>query len=152
MAPPETTTTEPPSEEDAILAAVDGYWQSFLDANDPPDPNHPDLARYRTGDALETAVANINDRIKLGQAIRLPSDSVYGNTSHVEAINGEEADVLSCSIDDSVLYDRASGSVLNDRVSTFEFRLTLVKDNGLWKVSTGTQLHRWEGVSNCAWE
>src|SRR5688500_8790290 len=54
---PSTTTVPAPTttvltDEQAVLAAYQGYWDTWLVANDPPDPDHPDLARYATGAAL----------------------------------------------------------------------------------------------------
>ena len=45
---PSTTLTD----EEAVLAAYQGYWDTWLVANDPPNPDHPDLERYATGAAL----------------------------------------------------------------------------------------------------
>ena len=49
---PSTTLTD----EEAVLAAYQGYWDTWLAANDPPNPDHPDLERYATGAALRTKV------------------------------------------------------------------------------------------------
>ncbi len=49
--PPPTTLTD----EEAVLAAYQGYWDTWLAANDPPNPDHPDLAEYATGPALRSS-------------------------------------------------------------------------------------------------
>ena len=48
---PSTTLTD----EEAVLAAYQGYWDTWLVANDPPNPDHPDLERYYTGGPLDRA-------------------------------------------------------------------------------------------------
>ena len=57
-------TSEPTSpstvltDEQAVLAAYQGYWDTWLAANDPPNPDHPDLERYATGAALDRESAS----------------------------------------------------------------------------------------------
>ena len=62
------------SDEDAVLAAYQGYWDTWLAANDPPNPDHPDLERYATGAALAKVQESIASHRSVGQVIRLPSE------------------------------------------------------------------------------
>jgi hypothetical protein len=147
---PAATTTAPASEEDAILAAVDGFWQVLLEANeDPPDPNHPDLERFLTGAQLEQSRALVQERLELGQALRSAEPSAASHQAVVVDIADNVALVSDCGVDDQVLYDRASGNVLNDAVQTNRWSLTLTLEEGLWKVASSTIEESWDGVAGC---
>ena len=67
--PPRRCRTKTP-----VLAAVpQGYWDTFLAANNPPNPNHPGIDKYMTLAAKDRTVSRISDRAQLGQAVRLPA-------------------------------------------------------------------------------
>ena len=110
-----STTTEPTSpptaltDEQAVLAAYQGYWDTWLAANDPPDPDHPDLARYATGAAL----AKVRESIARPSAASAGSPAA-GDTSqwrHRAEGRVHAETERSCSIaliDDSLLVDDPS--------------------------------------------
>ncbi|MEJ5254104.1 MAG: hypothetical protein WHS89_02025 [Acidimicrobiales bacterium] len=54
-----TSSTRVPSEEEAVLAAVQGCWETFLAANNPPNPDRLGLDRYFTGPARARSRENI---------------------------------------------------------------------------------------------
>jgi hypothetical protein len=149
--PAESTTTaiDPASEEAAVLAAVEGYWDSYFVINDPPNPDHPDLARYRTGEALETTRANLQERKDLGQVVRLPEPSVWSRSTDIVSIVDDQARVAECVIDDSQLIDQGSGEVLNDSTLTVEFELDLVRDDNGWRVARNVTVSEQEGEFAC---
>ncbi|MEZ5209294.1 MAG: hypothetical protein R2690_20500 [Acidimicrobiales bacterium] len=66
-------TTAMADEEAAVLDAVDGYWRTWLAANDPPDPDHPDLEKYATGAALERMRQSIAENKAVGYVARAES-------------------------------------------------------------------------------
>ncbi|MGI9645798.1 MAG: hypothetical protein ACR2O6_10870 [Ilumatobacteraceae bacterium] len=146
-APPTTETTTDDAEA-AILAAVDGYYASFITVNSPPDPDHPELERFRTEAVLELARENVQDRSDLGQAIRLPEKSRSTHQAIVVSVSGSSAVVDVCSVDDSVLYDVATGVLLNDAVKTFAVQFHL-KSTDSWRVVETVEQGRWDGVSTC---
>ena len=148
--PPTTaTTTEPLTDEEAILAAVDGYWQSFLDANNPPDPNHPDLGKYSTGPALEVTTENILKRQELGQAVVLPANPQWNHDVGSVQIAGDTATAIDSAIDDGQLVQRSDGTVLNDAVATFLWSFDLVLIDGSWKVTSTNLEEQWDGATTC---
>ena len=147
--PPTTaTTTEPLTDEEAILAAVDGFWQSHLDANAPPNPDHPDLARFRTGEALEVAIETARDRLTMGQAIRIPDNSVWAHYPTDLQLNDGSATLTDCLTDDSILYDRRSDRDLNDAIATTRFEMELLL-NGSWKVDQNLVIDNRDGIQAC---
>lgn len=144
-----TTTTTVPGPEGEVLAAVDGYWQSFLDANDPPDPDHPGLARYRTGEALRVAVDNVRERQQLGHYVRLPNNSVFSRQTELVEVGQDLAEVRDCVIDDSELVEQGSEAVLNSEVETTQYLMTLKLEGDQWKVADVLLEQQWEGQSEC---
>lgn len=145
-----TTTTTIDEEEAAILAAVDGLWQSHITINSPPDPDHPDLARFRAGSTLESAQARTEDRRVQGHAIRLPESTVYSHETLSVQVDDDRAFVVDCSVDDSVLYDIASGTILDDAVLSNEWEITLTRSASGWLISDVLQRDQWQGVAGCA--
>ncbi len=143
-----TTSTTIDDEEAAILAAVDGYYESFVDMNAPPDPTHPGLERYRAGEVRELALSNVQERLDLDQAIRLPTESQSTHTASVASVDGAAAVVRVCSVDDSILYDIPSDVVLNDDVLTFAVEMHLALTD-VWRVTETIETGRWEGAVPC---
>lgn len=155
----EPPPTEPPvtvsspttvlSEEDAVLAAYQGYWDTWLAANDPPNPDHPDLAKYATGPVLAKALESIANRAAVQQALRLPSDSISSHEPRVVSVTGTRAVVYDCSVDDGLVVAEGSGFVLDDAVVTWQYTATLEKSD-TWRVSELQAIERTDGVSGCA--
>lgn len=143
---PSTTLTD----EEAVLAAYQGYWDTWLAANDPPNPDHPDLERYATGAALAKVRESIANHRSVGQVVKLPTPSVSAHHPVIESFKPGEAVVLDCQVDDSRLIDAASGLVLNDEVGTVETRAVVVLEAGRWRVSSAEIRAQSTGVSGCA--
>lgn len=143
-------TTTVPSEEDAVLAAYQGYWDTWLAATNPPDPDHPDLARFATGVQLERDREAVSRFRQLSQIVRLPDSPAWSHEAAVLSIDGLQAVVTDCSVDDSILVDRPTGRVLNDAVGTYTFRAVILLEEGTWRVSDVTATGQWEGIAGCA--
>ena len=122
-----STTTEPISppttltDEQAVLAAYQGYWDTCSPPTTPPNPDHPDLAKYATGEALDSG-AGLNRQHRLLRA--KPCDFLRTARRVIEAQSLRQStatrqSVIDCSVDDGVLVDRPVGRVLNDAVRTF---------------------------------
>ncbi len=118
--------------------------------NDPPDPTHPDLAKFRTGEVLANARNAVLQNQQFGIAYRLPSGTQYTHTAMIVQATDVRAVVHDCVIDRAQQVALADGRVLNDAVATKLFETTLVVSEGVWKVSENTLLDRWEGVRGCA--
>jgi hypothetical protein len=157
----EPASTEPPvtvadptttvlSEEDAVLAAYQGYWDTWLAATNPPDPDHPDLAKFAVGVQLARDREAITNYRQLSQMVRLPENAAWSHEAAVASVNGDVAVITDCSIDDSVLLDRPSGRVLNDAVWSYALEATLVRESGTWRVDQLEVRSRWEGIAGCA--
>jgi hypothetical protein len=146
---PNTSTTAG-SSSSAVLAAVDGFVTSTVSVNDPPDPSHPDLARFRTGDVLANAMATVRGNQRLGIAYRRAEEAGAVHRATITELTVETAVVRNCVVDDTRQVALADGEVLNDATATKLFETTLELVDGLWKVAENSLLERWEGVGGCA--
>jgi hypothetical protein len=137
------------TEEQQVLAAVDGYWRTWEEANNPPDPNHPGLAQYFTGPALEKALQEIRKKQTENLFAERPPNSRYAHRRRVIEVMANEAAVEDCIIDDFVV-KHVSGAVVDDAVVTHQLVLHLVNDGSGWQVAEVERVGRWEGVQGCA--
>lgn len=138
--------------EEAVLNAYQGYWDAIIEANSPPDPTHPALKRYATGEAYESVFEAAQTNRVANRALRLPEDARYEHRAEVVSIEGDTATVRDCSIDDLLVVNTETGEVVNDEVVTRLSTGTLVRENGTWKVADSEVERTWEGVAGCAVE
>ncbi|MCD9623748.1 hypothetical protein [Rhabdothermincola salaria] len=144
------TTTEAPTPEAEIEAVYRAFWDATITANNPPDPGSPALAESMADPMLAHVTEQVANRLETGQAIRLPEGSL-SSVSNVEVeVVGEEATVMACVVDDAVVFDRASGLVLNDRVTSGWTRATVRLVGDGWRVVSNEYTSRSEGVDGCA--
>jgi hypothetical protein len=101
-----TTTAEDP-EVAAVRQAHLDYLAMFELVGDPPDPDHPELARTATGDAYDRLRANLAQDLLQGNRL------VGGWESAIQSIeiDGDQATVVDCLLDTGVVYG-ADGTVL----------------------------------------
>lgn len=148
-----TTTTAPANEaEQAVLDAYKGYFDAILAANDPPDQFHPALRQYATGEAFQSVFEAAQGNRLAGRALRLPESSRTEHRAEIVSIEGEQATVRDCAIDDVLVVNIGTGEVVNDEVATQLRTATLVREEGSWKVSFTKLEQRWEGIAGCALE
>lgn len=150
--PPETTARVgvESSIEEAVSAAVDGFDRSTITVNDPPDPGHPDLARYRAGSVLQAGIDAVTSNRNLGIAFRLAPGSSFRHESRVVQLTDVRALVHDCIVDEARQVAIADGRILNDAVATKLYRTSLMLIDGAWKVYDNQLVERREGVVACA--
>lgn len=140
-----------------VESAVFDSYRSAIDAfnhalTDPPNPDDPLLAQTMVDPMLSQAVKLAGEWRGFGQAGRAPADSVRKITLISADVDGDKATIEACSVDDGVIYEPATGTVLNDEVTTARDRATLMLVDGTWKLASREQLEKWEGVAGCALE
>jgi hypothetical protein len=138
----------PESDEEAVVAAVVGYWDAVIAAGVSGDAS--ELSTHATGEALDVSSRRTVDLVQLGQSLRVPERSLRHHSPVVVEISADTASVLDCSIDDTVVFDHASGRVLNDAVQTNEWLTTVRRVDGAWKVEGNVLQGQWAGVAGCA--
>lgn len=147
----EATTSSTLSTEDEIAARYRAFWEARFEANQaPPNPDHPGLREYATGAQLENVIAETTRNRDQGLAFRRAEDSVGTTRVRIGEVQGDEATVRECVVDDGVVYRIATGEVVDDAVSTQNVRATMRRVEGKWKLAAAQLLQEWEGVAGCA--
>jgi hypothetical protein len=151
--PSSTTDTSVPAEpaHQAIIDAYLAYWDARLAANTgTPNPQDPALAAHATGPQLDAVVAETQKNLDEGIAFQVAANPANFRRVTVVSVNGDEAEVQECLVDDFVIVDRNTGSVINDTVASQSVIGTLQLVDGAWRVSSSRLVQRWEGVAGCA--
>ncbi len=131
-----TTTaasTTAPSVDETVLAAYRAFWDAYLAAADPMNPEHPLLAEHATGEQLETLQRAFLARKAGGEVIRGTLDLA----PRVVSVLGDEATVRDCYLDNTGVFDAATGE-RKDRASGVRHLVSasMRLDGGTWKVSS----------------
>ncbi len=95
-----TPTTPVDVDKQAVLTAYQGYFRAILAANDPPNQFDPGLRRYATGAAFKSVFRAAQANRLAGHALRLPARSKTAHRAMVLSIEGEDATVRDCNVDD----------------------------------------------------
>jgi hypothetical protein len=137
-------------EEAAVTAAYLAYWDAFFTVTNPGQPDSPLIDQVATGRAAERLREIAADRVATNTAYRLPEQSVASHdVAIVELLEGT-ATVRDCFVDDSFRQDLATGSIDDNAVQTNLFGVSLVLEDGRWRVAAPPVLLReWPGVSPC---
>lgn len=137
--------------EQEITVRYNSYWEARFDANEnPPNPDHPGLREYATGEQLQSVIEETRRNLEEGLALRKPENSVARSSVRVVTVNGDEAMLQECVVDDGVIYRYRTGEVVNDTVATHSVEASMRRVDGEWKVAKTRLLQRWEGVAGCA--
>lgn len=144
---PPSPTTDP--EEAAIYEAVEGYWRTWQEANDPPNPDYPELRRYYEGPALDQALVIIRQHLRLGWVVREAPNHERMRSVQIRSLLGDTAIVDDCHVDDRLTIHAASGAVVDGVVVTLETELTIRLTAGQWRVSENKKLRERKGAETC---
>jgi hypothetical protein len=149
-APSTTLDEEARKEEAAKDAFVDYYDAFFMAAAEPVNPQLPELQRLMTGDQKRIVTRNLEDMRARGHATRLPANSRRGQRPKVVELQGDgSVEVTSCEVDDSIVYEVDTGTVVNDDAVTNVISATLIEERGQWKVAFSERTETWPGIVEC---
>ncbi len=137
-------------EKQAIIETGQGFHRVAAAINKPPDPANPELRLYATGRAYDEVLTATQKNQREGITVRSPANSQARYEPEVVSIDGDNALVRECSVDDGVVYEMATGRVINDAVVTRLSTIFVTREGGRWKVTTAQTDQRWEGVAGCA--
>ncbi len=137
--------------EEQIVDRYKAFWAARFEANQPPvNPDHPGLREYATGTQLENVTAETRRNLANGNAFDRPEKSVARRQVRVMRINGDEATLQDCAVNDGIVYRPSTGEVLDDAVVTHSVEATMQQVGGVWKLEAARLLQSWEGVAGCA--
>jgi hypothetical protein len=124
-----TTTT---TAEQAVLGAYEAFWQGYLEAADPMNPEHPVLTEVATGDQLRQLRSAFLARLSAGEVIRGEVETA----PQVVEVNGASATVRDCYLDRTGIYDAESGERKDTALGVRHLvTVQLVQESSRWKVA-----------------
>jgi hypothetical protein len=146
-----STGTAASSAEQEIIDRYIAFWDARFAANSgTPNPNDPALAEYATGEQLTAVMAETQENLDEGLAFRPRENPANFRQVTVVSVDGDQAVVQECFVDDGLVIERATGGVVNDTIATHSVRGELARVEGEWRVSSTRLVQRWEGVKGCA--
>lgn len=153
--PPDTTaatpTTSPattaPSPEAEVEEAYLAYWEMAARLSAAPNPDDPEIAERAVDPVLGVITDSLSTLRAQGQEVHLGDQYARDVTSVV--VNGDEAVVRDCTIDDGERRDGSSQEVIDRYLNTVLLEATLVSVEGRWLVREIDQLNSWDGAVAC---
>ena len=116
----------------------------------PVTPHLPDVQAVMTGLQQTQITANLEGMQARGEAVRLPENSQDSQEVLTASLQPDGSVLLkACEINDAVVYDVATGAVVDDDVITIEVDVTVVQENGVWKVADTVITEESNGVVPC---
>ncbi len=97
------TSTTAPDPKTAVLAAYQRFWQVWLAANNPPNPNDPRLAEVDTGAQLVgCAVRSCGAPGSKARSFEAPASRVATDISDWQLLGQQRPpSIIDCAIDDA---------------------------------------------------
>ena len=147
---PATTTAPDPSDEDQILDVVKRYWDVLVIANDPPNPDSLLWESVASGERLDLLRQRSRERLAAGEGTRHPPLRT-NQLPRIEilVIEDEVAAVNICLRDDVILYDIATGEILDDEILHFWYQMIIAK-SGVWLVTESNRIEQLTEEEACA--
>jgi hypothetical protein len=131
-----TTTVSGAEESQAVLASYRAFWDTYIAASNPMNPEHPALAERAAGEELDTVRRTLLARKSAGEVFQ----GTMNLSPTIIAVTGDRATVRDCHDDNLVVVDAATGTVKepDDPVRKL-VTVTLTRVEEVWKV-TGIKL------------
>jgi hypothetical protein len=136
-APIATTSPPPASTPQQVVDVYEGMQRAFLKAGAAADPDHPDLARYAAGAALQQLTALV--RSMRNQGLRARGEAVFH--ARVESMAPTRARVRDCMDTSRTERYKANGDPFQDSPGGLRLVIAdLERFDTAWKV-TGLTVH-----------
>jgi hypothetical protein len=143
-----------------LARRYEAYWYAFDIArrapSDDPAADYPALDNLAAGEQLDQAYEELGQLFTNGHAIREPETPAIAGLDENSSLrirfeNIEEgvAELVSCLVNDQVIYDTGDGSIISDSVRTVRARATMAKADGTWKVIRSQATGLDAGVGGC---
>ena len=146
-----SSTSVPSTGEQEIIDRYLGYWAARFTANSgTPNPDDPALREFATGRQLEAVITETRGNLENGFSLRHRDDRNGFQQVTVLSVEGDNAVVQECFVDDDLIVRRDTGEVVNDTIATHNVRGEMSRVDGAWRVSEARLIQRWEGVAGCA--
>jgi len=157
--PTTTTTTEPTtttlSETDQKIEAAKTAYLSYIHAvraaeASPVNPHLPEVQAVMTGVMQTQITANLEGMQARGEAVRLPENSQDQQKFLLASVQADGSVLLTtCEINDAIIYNVATGAIVDGDVVTTSVEITVVEEDGVWKVADSVVTSESDGVIPC---
>ncbi len=138
---PPTFAAEQQAVIDAYAQANNAYEQAAASSN-PTDPAF--IAAYAPQYRHELQI-QIQQRTDNGQAVRDAQPSKARISYVAVHVTPLSASLITCEVDDRVVYRVADGSAVNTSVETDRWSSSMTSDGGTWKLEGRHQVKTWDG-------
>lgn len=126
------TTTTSMTDEEAVVEAYENFLDAWDLATNPPNPNHPALAKYIGGHELEVVTRAIEEFQQKEFILTLPENSISRFTVEGIEVQGNTATMTVCLIDDGLKIHEPTGFVLDDDVISSRIIATFERRDSRW--------------------
>lgn len=133
------------SDQRAVIAGHDAAIKAIDTARAKSDPNDSALAMVLSHDMLRDTRIDIDQRTKQGMASKRPENTKSRIEYLSVSIDGTTASATTCEVDDAVAYRIADGSIVNDKVTTARWGISMSLVDGVWQLSGRHQQTSWPG-------
>ncbi len=147
-APGTTTGTTPgvlTADQQAVINAHDLGMAAYEQAASASNPGDPALKDLFAPTFLHEVQIRVQQRKDNGQAVR----DAQPSRSRIEYVSVQivppTASLVTCEVDDRVVYRVADGSPVNSTVSTGRWGVAMTAEDGSWKIAGRHQLQTWDG-------
>lgn len=145
-----TTTTAPkPTPKEEVEAAYLAISAEYFKRLTAPDPSDSSISRNHVGESRASVEKELSSLDRAGQVGEFAAQGAPKPRLVSTAVEGSEAAVRFCLIDDTRIIERSSKTVINDKVSSRLGRAVLTKTAGHWQLERQDLLRRWEDGKGC---
>lgn len=123
-----------------MIDAYSAHLASYREAALTSDSMSEALSATTTGELLTTIRRTLVLRSDDGVASRPASPSIAKVEVVDVSIDGVEAHLRLCAVDDAVVFRVSDGSILDDDVSTSRTAVHVVEEDGVWKVAAAERI------------
>jgi hypothetical protein len=146
-----TTTARVNDVEAEVEAAYRAYLAMHVRLEAAPNPDDPEIPEHATGRTLAHLKSVLAEDVAAGRVIRV--GPAWSQTIMSIDVTGNQATLTACYVDESGVFDAASGAVIEPtRISTSIDTTLLEREGGRWRVSYRQPPdadEQWEEVTSC---
>jgi hypothetical protein len=103
-----------------------------------------------TGVMQTQITANLEGMQARGEAVRLPENSQDHQEFLLASVQADGSVLLTtCEVNDAIIYNVATGGIIDGDVVTTSVEITVVEENGVWKVADSVVTSEDDGVIPC---
>lgn len=133
------------AEQQTVIAAHDRGMKAYASAATASNPQDPALKSAFAPEFLRQVQIRIDQRTQNGQAVRDAQPSQSRTVYLAVTVSGGTASMTTCEVDDRVVYRIADGSVVNAKVTTGRWSVSMTDDGSGWKIGGRTEVQTWGG-------